>query len=55
MKSTDIEGSSYQADILVSELLDSALLGESCLYSHGDAIHRFLRKCSTLNEGDNLR
>ena len=42
-KSSDIETGSFTADILVSELLDSALLGESCLYSHGDAIRRLIK------------
>ena len=39
-KSTDIGG--FQADMLVSELLDSALLGEGCAFSHSDAIERLL-------------
>ena len=43
-KSTDIElEDEDKADILVSELLDSALLGESCIFSHGDAISRLLK------------
>ena len=42
-KSTDIDFEyDAKADILVSELLDSVLLGESCIYSHGDAISRLL-------------
>ena len=42
-KSTSIESlSPVRPDILVSELLDSALLGESCMYSHADAIQRFM-------------
>ncbi len=39
-KSTDIGG--FKVDLLVSELLDSALLGESCIFSHADAINRLL-------------
>lgn len=43
-KSTDIGlEDEDKADILVSELLDSALLGESCIFSHGDAIARLLK------------
>lgn len=42
-KSTDIDlGEGFVPDVLVSELLDSALLGESCLFSHGDAIARMM-------------
>eukprot|EP00606_Chrysophyceae_sp_TOSAG23-5_P000739 GSChrysophyteH2.ASY1.ANO1.413.1 assembled CDS len=43
-KSTDIDfpTPAAQADILISELLDSALLGESVVYSHADAIQRLL-------------
>ena len=42
-KSTSIDSlSPVRPDILVSELLDSALLGESCMYSHADAIQRFM-------------
>ena len=50
-KSTDIElEGDDKADILVSELLDSALLGESCIFSHGDAITRLLKsdECNTV-------
>lgn len=42
-KSTSIESlSPVRPDILISELLDSALLGEACMYSHADAINRFM-------------
>ena len=42
-KSTSIESLlPLKPDILISELLDSALLGESCMYSHADAISRFM-------------
>ncbi len=44
-KSTDIDG--FKADMLVSELLDSALLGESCAFSHSDAIERLLLEQDT--------
>jgi hypothetical protein len=43
-KSTEIEQLPCEVDIIISELLDSALLGESCIPSHSDAISRFLRK-----------
>lgn len=45
MKSTNVEldDPNMFPDILISELLDSALLGESCIYSHGDAISRLIR------------
>ena len=46
VKSTDIDSESFEADILVSELLDSALLGEGCIPSHIDAIERGLLKSS---------
>lgn len=42
-KSTDIQELPIKIDILVSELLDSSLLGESCIPSHLDAIHRFMK------------
>jgi predicted RNA methylase len=49
-KSTEIERLPCEVDLIISELLDSSLLGESCLPSHADAIKRFLRKDeSTLN------
>ena len=41
-KSTDIDSLPLPIDLLVSELLDSALLGEACIPSHRDAISRFL-------------
>ena len=41
-KSTEIDQLPEPCDILVSELLDSALLGESVIPSHVDAIRRFL-------------
>jgi SAM-dependent methyltransferase len=40
-KSTDLE-QGLGADLLVSELLDSALLGESVMFSHADAVQRLL-------------
>ena len=47
-KSTEIDlGEGFAPDLLVSELLDSALLGESCLYSHGDAISRIMKTSTT--------
>lgn len=47
-KSTDIDQLPCEVDLIISELLDSALLGESCLPSHADAIRRFLKKDDTL-------
>ena len=44
-KSSDIEELPTSPDILVSELLDSALLGEGCMPAHKDAISRLLKKC----------
>lgn len=42
-KSSSIESLlPLKPDILISELLDSALLGESCMHSHADAISRFM-------------
>eukprot|EP01039_Chlorochromonas_danica_P003127 gene3127-3424_t len=41
-KSTAIEALPEPADILVTEVLDSALLGESILPTHSDAIQRLL-------------
>ena len=41
-KSSTIETGAFQADLLVSELLDTFLLGEGCLLSHMDAIQRKL-------------
>lgn len=40
-KSTDIE-LPMRPDIIISELLDSALLGEAVLLSHADALQRFI-------------
>jgi len=42
-KSCDLEGGGVEADLLVSELLDTALLGEGVLLSHADAISRGVR------------
>ena len=36
------EASPERPDIIISEILDSALLGESCMLSHSDAISRLL-------------
>eukprot|EP01041_Mallomonas_annulata_P004801 gene4801-9574_t len=41
-KSTDIQVEDPFADILVSELLDSALLGEGVLFTHSDALSRMI-------------
>lgn len=50
-KSCDIESLPFSPDIIISELLDSSLLGEGVLFSHQDAIARFLDRsiCSTDN------
>ena len=40
-KSTEMELGG-RAEVLVSELLDSSLLGEACLLSHGDAMRRLV-------------
>jgi predicted RNA methylase len=55
-KSTDIESLPVTPDILISELLDSALLGESCIPSHADAIERFLNttSCKIRTNGSTL-
>ena len=43
LKSLDLDlREGQRADVLVSELLDSALLGESVLFTHADAISRLL-------------
>ncbi len=44
-KSTDLE-EGLNADLLISELLDSALLGESVMFSHADAVQRLLAPVS---------
>lgn len=41
-KSSDIEGLPIVPDLLISELLDSALLGEAVVMAHSDAIQRFM-------------
>lgn len=41
-RSSDIEALPVPVDIIVSELLDSALLGECVIPSHADAISRFM-------------
>jgi protein arginine N-methyltransferase 7 len=41
-KSSEIETLPFTCDIIVSELLDSILLGEGVLFSHADAISRFM-------------
>lgn len=49
-KSCDIEALPFSPDIIISELLDSSLLGEGVIFSHQDAILRFLdRSLSTNN------
>jgi predicted RNA methylase len=54
MKSSSIESiAPLRPDIVVSELLDSALLGEGCMFSHADAIKRFMdEKKSQSNDSD---
>ena len=42
-KSTEIDHLPEPCDMLISELLDSALLGESVIPTHVDAMERFLR------------
>ena len=49
-KSSDIEALPSPADILVSELLDSALLGEGVIPAHSDAIQRLMN--ADLEESD---
>ena len=39
-KSAEVEEGSF--DMIVSELLDSSLLGESCMPSHADGIARLM-------------
>lgn len=52
-KSVDISYDSCPfADIIVSELLDSALLGESCIPSHLDAITRLFHRTYSSNDVD---
>ena len=47
-KSLDLELlEGAKADILVSELLDSALLGESVIFSHADALSRLVKDSNT--------
>ena len=54
-KSTDIDSLlPIQPDILVSELLDSALLGESCMFCHADAISRFMKFSNETNNNEDL-
>lgn len=45
-KSTDLNVTELPVipDVIISELLDSALLGESCIPSHSDAIQRLLNR-----------
>lgn len=45
-KSNEIEDLPIQPDLLVSELLDSALLGEGCLPAHTDALMRLMNPLS---------
>ena len=60
-KSSNIETGAFQADLLVSELLDTFLLGEGCMLSHMDAIQRNLVRntsasssSSSSNDDDDL-
>jgi len=48
-KSCDIEAGTFEADILISETLDTALLGEGCILNHADALNRHL-----VRDGDSL-
>ena len=41
-KSSDVAELPMPPDIVVSELLDSALLGEAVIMAHSDAIERFM-------------
>ena len=41
-KSCDVDSLPFAPDIVLSELLDTALLGEGVLHAHGDAIDRFV-------------
>jgi SAM-dependent methyltransferase len=41
-KSSEIEGLPVLPDLLISELLDSALLGEGCMPAHTDALTRLM-------------
>lgn len=43
-KSCDIDSLPFSPDLIISELLDSALLGEGVIFSHRDAIDRFLER-----------
>lgn len=52
-KSCDIDALPFSPDIIISELLDSALLGEGVLFSHQDAIIRFLDHSLTSTEDSN--
>lgn len=54
-KSTDIHDLPLRPDLIISELLDSALLGESCIPSHADAIRRFLNPESDHTGDDSQR
>eukprot|EP01032_Pedospumella_encystans_P020213 gene20213-22967_t len=45
-KSSDIEDLPALPDLLVSELLDSALLGEGCIPAHTDALRRLMSQPS---------
>jgi type III protein arginine methyltransferase len=58
-KSCDIDSLPFSPDLIISELLDSALLGEGVLPSHRDAIDRFLEQSLPSNdesgsEGDDV-
>eukprot|EP01038_Epipyxis_sp_PR26KG_P005693 gene5693-7859_t len=48
-RSTEVESLPVEPDMLVSELIDSSLLGESCIPTHTDAINRLLSS-TTLNQ-----
>lgn len=52
-KSSEIEGLPVQPDLLISELLDSALLGEGCMPAHTDALTR-LMSTSTEDEVEDM-
>ena len=44
----NMDNNEHLADLLVSELLDTALIGESCIFSHLDAMKRLMKPCHLL-------
>lgn len=53
-KSSEIEDLPVQPDLLVSELLDSALLGEGCLPAHTDALTRLMNPLTDVVDEDGV-